>query len=187
MIKKIEKGLKDSSRIILNTRKLKTIIAKVVEVIVDSYLNGGKVVLFGNGGSAADAQHIAAEFVVRFLKKRKSLPAIALTVNTSILTAVSNDFDFKYCFSRQVESLVKVNDIVIGISTSGNSPNVIEGLKKAKEIGAKTVGFTGKNKCKIDDIVDICVKISSDKTYHIQEGHIVVLHLICKLVEERLL
>jgi D-sedoheptulose 7-phosphate isomerase len=186
MIKKIEEELKLTSRVILNTKKLKVIIARVVNMICECYLSGGKVVLFGNGGSAADAQHIAAEFVVKFLKKRESLPAIALTVNTSILTAVSNDFDFKYCFSRQVESLVKANDVVIGISTSGNSPNVIEGLKKAKEIGAKTVGFAGKNKCKIEEIVDACIKIPSDKTYHIQEGHIIVLHLICKLVEEKL-
>ncbi|MFH1824314.1 MAG: D-sedoheptulose 7-phosphate isomerase [Candidatus Firestonebacteria bacterium] len=186
MIKKIEKELKEASKVILSTRKLKIIIAKVVDAIVDSYLNGGKVVLFGNGGSAADAQHIAAEFVVRFIKERKSLPALALTVNTSVLTASANDYGYKYVFSRQVESLVKPDDVVIGISTSGSSPNVIEALKKAKEIGAKTIGFTGKNKCPIEGIVDICIKIPSDKTYHIQEGHIVVLHLICKLAEDKL-
>lgn len=186
MADRLESELDKAVKVIRDTKILKNEINKVVEIITHCYINGGKVVLFGNGGSAADSQHIAGEFVVKFIKKRRSLPAIALTVDSSVLTAAGNDFGFKYVFSRQVESLVSRRDVAIAISTSGNSPNVLEGAKKAGEIGAKVIGFTGKGGGKLKKISDVCIKIPSNLTWHIQEGHIVVLHAVCKLVEEKL-
>ncbi len=161
-------------------------IEKIVQMIINCYKNKGKVVLFGNGGSAADAQHIAAEFVGKYKLERKSLPTIALTTNTSIISAVGNDYGFSQVFERQVESMVDDKDIVIGISTSGNSENVIKGILKAKERGAKTVAFTGRSGGKMKDIVDILLNVSSDNTPRIQEGHITAGHIICGLVEKEL-
>jgi len=161
-------------------------IEEAVQVIVDCYKNNGKVVLFGNGGSAADAQHIAAEFVGKYKLDRKSLPAIALTTNTSIVSAVGNDYGFEKVFERQVESMVGKRDVVIGISTSGNSENIIKGILKAKEKGAKIVAFTGKSGGKMKDIVDILLNVPSDNTPRIQEGHITAGHIICGLVESKI-
>ena len=168
------------------TKTLTPIIAKISEKIINAYKNKKKVVLFGNGGSAADAQHIAAEFVGKFYKDRDSLPSLALHTNTSILTATANDFGYEFVFERQVSSFVEEGDVAIGISTSGNSPNVVRGLIKAKEKGAITVGFTGEKQSKIEEIVDICLKIPSSDTPRIQEGHITVGHIICYLVEKEL-
>ena len=173
---KVIEGLKDYS----------SLIAKISEVIIGAYKNKKKVVLFGNGGSAADAQHISTEFVGKFYKDRESLPALALTTNTSSLTATANDFGYERVFERQVSSLVNEGDIVIGISTSGNSPNVIKGLEKAKERGAITIGFTGQKENKIENISDYCLKIPSNDTPRIQEGHITAGHIICYLVEKEL-
>ena len=158
----------------------------MVNLIVDVYKTGGNVVIFGNGGSAADAQHIAGELVGTFLMKRQAFPAIALNTNTSVVTATANDFGYDLIFERQVSSLVNKGDIVIGISTSGNSPNVIKGLEKAKEKGAMIIGFTGQKENKIEKIVDFCLKIPSTDTPRIQEGHITVGHIICYLVEKTL-
>ena len=168
------------------TKTLTPIIAKISEKIINAYKNKKKVVLFGNGGSAADAQHIAAEFVGKFYKDRASLPSLAFHTNTSILTAIANDFGYEFVFERQVSSFVEEGDVAIGISTSGNSPNVVRGLIKAKEKGAITVGFTGEKQSKIEEIVDICLKIPSSDTPRIQEGHITVGHIICYLVEKEL-
>lgn len=162
------------------------LIIKIVHEIVNLYKNDKKVALFGNGGSAADAQHIAAEFVGKFYKDRKSLPALAFHTNTSIITAIANDYSYDNIFERQVSSLINQGDLVIGLSTSGNSPNVIKGLQKAKELGAITVGFTGQKENKIEKIVDYCIKIPSIDTPRIQEGHITIGHIICYLVEKEL-
>ena len=171
-----QKTIEQSSDIILEISKnISTTLAK-----------GGTIYFFGNGGSAADAQHVAAEFVGRFSRERRALPAEALTTNTSILTAVGNDYDFAKVFSRQVEAKVHTNDLVIGISTSGNSRNVINGLKSAKKIGAKTIGFTGEKPNPVSKIVDICLCVSSKRTPRIQETHILVWHIISDLVEKNI-
>ena len=158
---------------------------QVIGLICDAYRKNKKVIFFGNGGSASQAQHFAAEFVGRFQLERKPLKSIALTTNTSILTAVGNDYSFEKIFSRQLEALVDKGDIVIGISTSGNSPNVIEGIKMAKALGAKTVGFTGGKKNKLARRVDINITIPSENTPIIQELHLVIGHLICEMVEKQ--
>jgi len=161
-------------------------IEEISRAIINCYKNKGKVVLFGNGGSAADAQHIAGELVGKFKLERKSLFAIALTTNTSIMSAVGNDYGFERIFERQIESMVDDKDIIIGISTSGNSENVIKGILKAKEKGAKVIAFTGSSGGKMKDIVDILLNIPSDNTPRIQESHITIGHIICGLVEKEL-
>ena len=161
-------------------------IEKVSKAIAKSLKNGHKVVLFGNGGSAADAQHIACELAGRFKKERRGLPAIALTTNTSTLTAIANDYSYDEVFSRQVEGIVNKFDVAIGISTSGNSTNVIKGVKAAKAKGALTVGLTGATGGKLGKVVDICIKVPSNDTPRIQETHITIGHIICQLVEEGL-
>ena len=161
-------------------------VKEIAQLIIDCYKNNGKVILFGNGGSAADAQHIAGELVGKYQLERKSLPAIALTTNTSILSAVANDYDFSKIFERQIEGLVTNKDVVIGLSTSGNSENVIRGILKAKEIDAKTVAFTGKSGGKLKGKVDILLNIPSNNTPRIQEAHITVGHIICNLIEKEL-
>lgn len=178
--------LDESIRVKERIKELTPIIAKISKKIIDAYKNKKKVVLFGNGGSAADAQHIAAEFVGKFYKDRDSLPSLAFHTNTSVLTATANDFGYDVVFERQVSSFVEEGDIAIGISTSGNSPNVIKGLLKAKEKGAVSIGFTGEKPSKVQEIVDLCLKIPSSDTPRIQEGHITVGHIICYLVEKEL-
>ena len=147
---------------------------------------GGKVILVGNGGSAADAQHIAAEFVGKFQKDRFSFPAIALTTDSSILTSIGNDFSFESIFSRQCEGLASKDDVVIGISTSGNSQNIVNGLITSKKNGCKTIGFLGNNGGKIKDIVDVAVTVNSKSTPRIQEVHRTIFHIICDLAEQDL-
>lgn len=145
-----------------------------------------KIILFGNGGSAADAQHIAAEFIGRFLLERKSYPAIALTSNSSTITALANDYSFDVSFSRQCESLVNSGDIVIGISTSGNSKNVLDALKTSQKKGAITIGLLGNNGGKMKKLVDIPLIVKSNSTPRIQEAHRLIYHIICELVEKKL-
>ncbi len=145
--------------------------------------NDGKILLMGNGGSAADSQHIAAEIVGRFKKDRKGLPAIALTTDTSILTSVGNDYGYEYIFSRQVEALCKPEDLVIGITTSGNSANVVNAMQAAKEIGATTVGLTGGTGGKLTTICDVNLVAPSNVTARIQEAHIFVGHCLCEILE----
>ena len=165
-----------------NTSEIK----ELVRLITEAYRNGGKVVLFGNGGSAADSQHIASELVGRFILKRRGLPAIALTANTSTLTAVANDFGYEYVFSRQVEALVNRGDVVIGLSTSGTSPNIIEAMRAAKKEGAKAVGLTGSSGGSLAQVADLVVAVPSDSTRRIQEAHITIGHIVCELVEKEL-
>jgi D-sedoheptulose 7-phosphate isomerase len=158
-------------------------IAKAASLIINNYNDGGKVVLFGNGGSAADAQHLAGELVGRFLLKRKSLPAIALTTDTSVLTALGNDYGFDKVFQRQVESLVNKGDVVIAISTSGNSENVVNGVVAAKRKGAKIIVLSGESGGKLRDRADILINVPSKDVPRIQEVHILVGHVLCNLVE----
>ena len=146
-----------------------------------------KILIFGNGGSAADCQHFVAELVGRFIKERKALPAIALTTDTSILTAVANDYDYESVFTRQVEALVNGGDVVIGVSTSGNSLNVFNALLLAKENEwCTTIGLLGSDGGMIKAIVDIPIVVQSNTTYCIQECHIMILHMLCKLIDERM-
>ena len=158
----------------------------LVDWIVASFQAGGKLLLCGNGGSAADAQHLAAEFVNRFLINRRPLPALALTTDTSILTSVGNDFSYDDIFAKQVEALGKKEDVFLGISTSGNSPNVINAVQAAQGIGMKTVILTGGSGGKLAGLADLTLTVPSDKTPHIQETHIWIEHMICWLVDERL-
>lgn len=147
---------------------------------------GGTIYLCGNGGSAADAQHVAAEFVGRFLRERRALPAVALTTNTSILTAIGNDYDFAQVFSRQVAAQVTPRDAVVGISTSGGSGNVIRALEEAKKIGAARIGFTGEPGEPLGSACDLCLKVPSQQTPRIQEAHILAWHIICDQIEQRI-
>lgn len=159
-------------------------IEKIIELCKGAVVTGHTIFLCGNGGSAADSQHIAAEFVGRFLKEREGLPAIALTTDTSILTAVGNDYGFDKVFSRQVEALGKPGDILIGISTSGNSRNVIAAFEKAKVKQMKTIAFTGNKSSESEKIADVTLKIPSAITARIQECHILVGHIVCNAIDE---
>lgn len=163
------------------------LIQSITNCLIDTFRQGNKLLICGNGGSAADAQHIAAEFVGRFLHERAAIPAIALTTNTSSLTALGNDYNHNIIFARQVEAFARPGDVFAGISTSGNSANVIQGAIAARKHGCFTVGFTGKKGGKLKDHVDICLCVSSDSTPRIQEAHILVWHIICELVEVAML
>ena len=187
MKESVTKELDDHINIIKSlSRNLSDTIVNTSKIIIDCYKNGGKVILIGNGGSAADSQHIAAEFVGKFKLDRKSLPAIALTTNTSTITALANDYGYDTVFSRQLESLANDKDILITISTSGNSPNILRAIDTAKSKNIKVVGMTGRNGGKLKNMVDILINIPSDDTPRIQEGHIIVGHIICGLVEKEL-
>ncbi|MBO9320523.1 MAG: D-sedoheptulose 7-phosphate isomerase [Roseiflexus sp.] len=161
-------------------------IVAIAERVVETFRRGGKLLLCGNGGSAADAQHIAAEFVSRFRRERHGLPAIALTTDTSILTAISNDYGYERVFARQVEALGRPGDMVIGISTSGISASVIAAMRAARNGGMATVGFTGASGGTLVDHVDLCLCVPSHNTARIQEVHITVAHTVCEIVERTL-
>jgi len=163
-----------------------TLVRQIIEVIVSCYRQNGKVLIFGNGGSAADAQHFAGELVSRFYFDRPGLSAFALTTDTSVLTAIGNDYGYENVFSRQVEASAKAGDIIIGISTSGNSPNVLKGLEAAQKIGATTVGLTGQGGGLMKDLCNFCLCAPSTSTPRIQECHLVIEHTICAAVEDRL-
>jgi len=181
----IEESIKTKQSLI-GDEKILTGIEKAINLISDSLKNQGKVMVFGNGGSAADAQHFAGEIVGRYKKERKGYPAIALTTDTSIITSVANDYSFDAIFSRQIEALGKKGDIAFGISTSGNSKNVIEGIKKAKELGISTICLLGKDGGKLKDLAELSIVIPSDNIPRIQEAHILIIHIICEEVEKNL-
>jgi D-sedoheptulose 7-phosphate isomerase len=186
MNNKIKKIIQDSIDVksqILNDNDLISILAKCSDEIVAAFQNGNKVLFCGNGGSAADAQHIAAEFTGRFVKERKALAAIALTTDTSALTAIGNDYGFDKIFERQVEALASPGDILIGISTSGNSNNVINAFKKASEIGCITIGLTGNDGGIMSEICRTNIVIPSLITARIQEMHILIGHIFCSYVD----
>jgi D-sedoheptulose 7-phosphate isomerase len=162
-------------------------VAAIVAAMVRAFRSGNKVLWFGNGGSAADAQHLAAEFSGRFLRERGGLPSEALTVNTSAVTAIANDFGYEQLFSRMVEALAKPGDVVVGITTSGTSKNVVRGLERAKEIGATTVAFTGNGGGTVAQIADHVLLGPDGYSAIVQEVHITMGHIICDLVEQELL
>jgi D-sedoheptulose 7-phosphate isomerase len=186
MKEKIQTELKEHIEAIQELEGRTEELETIVELLVACYNNRGKVVLFGNGGSAADAQHIAAELVGKFKIDRKSLPAVALPTNPSVVTAIANDFNFDAVFARQVETFVDDRDVAVGLSTSGNSKNVVNGLRKAKEQGAVTIAFVGRHGGAAKDIADVVFQVSSENTQRIQEVHITAGHIICGLVEEQL-
>lgn len=159
-------------------------IARFAEACRESIATGHTVYLMGNGGSACDCQHFAAELVGRFQKERQAMASVALTTDTSILTALANDYGFDVIFSRQVEALVRAGDVVVGLSTSGNSPNIVKGLESARERGAVTVGMTGRTGGGMKALCDICICIPSDVTARVQEAHLLVEHLVCQRIEE---
>ena len=163
-----------------------TAIFEAAGLIIICLRAGGKLLFFGNGGSAADAQHLAAEFVGRFVRERAGLPAIALTTDSSILTAVGNDYGFDQIFARQVQALGRPGDVAIAISTSGNSPNIIEGVKAARKGYLKTIGLSGKDGGLLATEADVVITIASTSTARIQECHITIGHLLCELTEEAL-
>ena len=179
--------IKEHLEVVITLEKLENEIKLFAEKSIRTLKNGNKVLLMGNGGSAADSQHIAAEFVGRFKKERKGLPAIALTTDTSILTSVGNDYSFDEIFVRQIEALAHPSDLVVGISTSGNSENVIKGILKAKEIGCYTVGLLGKDGGKLKDLVDLSIVVPSNNTPRIQECHILIGHIVCEIVDMELI
>jgi D-sedoheptulose 7-phosphate isomerase len=176
----------DVKRAILADTELLGKIEKVSEVISHSLLKNGCLFLAGNGGSAADAQHIAAELVGRYKKERRGYNAEALTVDTSIITSLSNDYGFNHIYARQLEGKAQPGDIFIGISTSGNSENIIRAAEYSKDNGIIVIAFTGKGGGKLGDICDFLIDVPSDDTPHIQEAHITIGHVICGLVEEEL-
>ena len=173
----------ESSNLILNSVSLSEKITESINEITKCLKRGNKIILFGNGGSAADAQHIAAEFIGRFQKERNSFPALSLTTDSSIITSLANDYSYNIVFSRQCESLVSKGDVVIGISTSGKSKNVEEGIKTAKKKGAITIGLLGGDGGTIKNSTDISIVVSSTNTARIQEVHRVIYHIICDVVE----
>lgn len=171
---------------ILEDAKLIATLESVAETLIDVYRNHGKILIVGNGGSAADAQHMAAELVGRFELEREGLPAIALTTDTSILTAVGNDYGYHYVFARQVEALAQPSDALIAISTSGNSESIVNAVKAARAKGIYTIGLTGSKPCTMDQWCDVMIKIPSTHTPRIQESHLLVEHMLCQLIETAL-
>jgi D-sedoheptulose 7-phosphate isomerase len=183
----IEAAFKDHILVANNTlEQLEGSIDSVCEFVIDCIKAGKKVLIFGNGGSAADAQHIAAEFVGRYVKERRSLPAIALTTDTSAITAISNDYGYEHVFERQVLGLAAEGDVLIGLSTSGNSLNVINALKAGKAIGCKVVGFSGNDGGNMNNCCDVNIIIPSKVTARIQEMHILIGHIICAAVDDHI-
>ena len=186
MQKQIEKNLDIISANFVSLKDASGMIENVAKICIEALSNGNKIILCGNGGSAADAQHIAAELVGRYKINRKAFNAIALTTDTSILTAIANDFGYDTIFERQVEGLGKSGDVLIGISTSGNSQNIILAIEKAKKLGIKTIALTGANDSKIKNLADYTINVPSTITNNIQEMHIAVGHILCEIIEKEL-
>jgi D-sedoheptulose 7-phosphate isomerase len=184
LIKSIKKSISDSTKIVKSVTNNTKEIQESIETINQCLKNNKKIIIFGNGGSAADAQHIVAELIGRFKLERRSLPAIALTSNSSILTALANDYSYNTIFSRQCEALVEKGDVVIGISTSGNSKNIAKGLSTSKKIGATTIGLLGSKGGRIKKYCNIPIIVNSSSTPRIQEAHRTIYHIICEEVEK---
>jgi D-sedoheptulose 7-phosphate isomerase len=183
IVRELEESLRVKQQVV---QEQVGVVDEIARLLVDALGRGRKVVLFGNGGSAADAQHIAGELVSKFRQDRRALPAIALTTDTSILTSIANDYGYETVFSRQVEALGQEGDVAVSISTSGNSRNVIKGVIAARAKGMMTIGFTGEHGGELKKCVDVCFCAPSQSTPRIQETHIVVAHIICGLIEEEL-
>jgi len=180
-----EETIREHLRVIESMRTLLPTLDRIASVMSHAILDGKKILWCGNGGSAADSQHLAAELVGRFKRERRALPSIALTTNTSILTAIGNDYGYEHVFRRQVEALCQTGDVVVGISTSGNSRNVCLALEAARELGAHTIAFTGKSGGVMAEIALLALQIPSSETPRIQEGHILCGHMLCDDVEAR--
>ncbi|TLD41519.1 MAG: Phosphoheptose isomerase 1 [Candidatus Jettenia ecosi] len=174
----------DTKKALLSTDL--NVIRNIADVIIKTFKNNHRIYLIGNGGSAADAQHIAGELVGRFKINRRPLPAVALTTDSSVMTSIANDFGYDTCFTRQVEALITQGDILWAFSTSGNSKGIVNAVKMARTLGAITIGFTGESGGLLKDIADICLKIPSNNTPRIQECHITVGHILCSIVEREL-
>jgi D-sedoheptulose 7-phosphate isomerase len=177
--------LDDHLRVVSTIGEQMVLLERITERIIGCFEAGGRLFLLGNGGSAADAQHIAAELVGRFKKDRKALPAIALTTDTSALTAISNDLGFEKVFARQIEALVTARDVVWALSVSGRSPNVLAALQAARKIGAAVIGFTGKTGGAMVELCELCLHIDHQHSDRVQEAHQLAYHLICAAVEQR--
>jgi D-sedoheptulose 7-phosphate isomerase len=181
IVVELEESIRVKKRVIDEQMPL---LNEIMHVLLQALQAGKKIILFGNGGSAADSQHIAAELVSKFRRDRRALPAIALTTDTSILTSIGNDYSFADVFSRQIEAFGQKGDVAIGISTSGNSPNVLKAIQFAKEQGLTTIGFSGADGGELKDCTDICFRVPSQSTPRIQEVHITVAHALCELIEQ---
>jgi len=187
MLEAIKLQLADNRALMLKIEETLTDrIADAVAMLQNALGDGKKLLVMGNGGSAADAQHFAAEIIGRFKLERRALPAVALTTDTSVLTAIGNDYGFDAVFSRQVEGLGAPGDVVVGISTSGNSANVLAALAKARELGCRTIALLGRDGGTIKTVADISIIVPSSDTPRIQEGHITIIHIVCDLLEKRL-
>jgi|TARA_B110000483_G_scaffold159996_1_gene189788 D-sedoheptulose 7-phosphate isomerase len=188
VISHIENELNGHNKVLKKTTDtLIPVILQAAELIIETLEAGGKLLILGNGGSAADAQHMAAEFTGRYLKNRQAFRAIALTTDTSALTAIGNDFGYEYIFSRQVEALANPGDVVLGISTSGKSLNVIKAFDVAKKYGCKIIALTGQDGSQILEYTDVLINIPDNHTPRIQEMHILVIHILCGIVEDQIL
>lgn len=184
MKNKIKNILLSHTKVIQSLDQHKDKIETITRILINSLKSGGKLLICGNGGSAADAQHMAAEFIGRFKKKRGPLPALALTTDTSILTSIGNDFGFRQIFAKQIKGLGKKGDVLIAISTSGNSQNLIQAAKQARKLKITTIGILGKGGGKLKREVDVCLIVNSLDTPRIQEAHSLIIHTICELVED---
>ena len=187
MANKVNEVFKSSADLIKNLSAddlIKEQVINTSNVIINAIRNNNKVIFFGNGGSAADSQHMAGEFVCRFMFDRKSLPGIALTTDSSVLTAISNDYGYEQVFSRQLQGLSNKGDIAFGFSTSGNSENIVLAFKEAKELGLISIGLSGESGGKLNSLCDYLICIPSKSTPRIQEAHLLVGHAICEIVEE---
>ncbi len=180
----IEREIRESIAVKEQLVGVTQLIADAARLIIASMRNGGKLIVFGNGGSAADAQHLSAELVGRYRQDRKAFPAIALTTDSSALTSISNDYGFETIFSRQLEALGKPGDVVVAISTSGNSPNVLQAVATSKKLGIASIGLTGKSGGKLRSSVDVCLSVPSDSTPRIQEAHSLIIHILSGIVED---
>jgi D-sedoheptulose 7-phosphate isomerase len=184
---RVRAGIAESAEVKRATLELcEAQIVRAAEVVIETFRSGGKLLAFGNGGSAADAQHFAAELAGRYLRERPGLPALALSANTSDLTAIGNDYGFEQVFARLLEAHAAAGDVAFAISTSGNSPNVLEAVEIARERGVRSVGLVGMGGGKLAGIVDVPIVVPSDVTARIQETHITILHLVCELVDDAL-
>jgi D-sedoheptulose 7-phosphate isomerase len=179
----IQDTISESMRVASALEELTPKFAEAAEIILESLRSGGRLLAIGNGGSAAQAQHLAAEMVGRFESERQPLPALSLTTDTSAITAIGNDYGFPEIFARQLRALARPGDVVLAISTSGNSPNVLRGLDAAREIGLRTIGLTGRTGGQMISRVDLCLCAASDSTPRIQEAHLLISHILCSLVE----
>ena len=185
VINEIKKSILTKTKIIENVENIESI-QRAARICIECLKNNNKILLAGNGGSAADAQHIAGELVSKFYFDRPALNATALTTDTSILTAIGNDYGYEKLFERQIQAKGRKDDVFIAISTSGNSKNIVLALEECKRKNMKTIGLTGKNKCIMDELCDIIIKVPSSSTPNIQESHIMIGHIICAIIEEEM-